>query len=158
MVISIDRPTYEGLRIDIFTLALEFGIEKWLAERDGKPAKNTVENAPKKSLIRVPKTGRPRKVPASQAAQVETESEVETGGESEAESESETQPTPIPVPVIEAKPFTADDVFEALKKVVAAKGEPEGRAILAKFGAPRRSSLDPAKFGPFIEACEQAIQ
>lgn len=154
MVISIDRPTYEDLRIDIFTLALEFGIEKWLAERDGKPVKNTVENAPKKSLIRVPKTGRPRKVPASQMHHVETESEEE----SETESESVGEPVPTPVPVLEAKPFTADDVFEALKKVVAAKGEPEGRAILAKFGAPRRSSLDPAKFGPFIEACEQAIR
>lgn len=146
MVISIDRPTYEGLRIDIFTLALEFGIEKWLAERDEKTPKNTVENAVKKSVSKQSKVGRPRKNPFPFDAPSAAKPEVE-----ETTSEEETEE------VSAQKTYTADDVFEALKKVVASKGEPEGRAILARFGAPRRSSLDPAKFGAFIEACEQAI-
>jgi hypothetical protein len=154
--LSVRAETFEGLRDKIFAIALEFGIKEWLnAEiqepenpnvvQDEKPVASPPSSATlKASKSKAEKPAKRTKVEVkSPAKEPEAENQVES---SDAESMS-----------TEEKPPTADDVFEALKEVVSVRGEPTGRELLAKFGAPRRASLREDLYPAFIKECKARV-
>lgn len=101
-------------------------------------------------------------VPADEAPKATTPAE---SLKAQATMAAQAPADPAEAPKVEEKPAAApttgsatkDQAVAALQALVAGKGMPKAREVLASFNAARVSELPESKFGEFVAACNAAM-